>query len=83
MCARWLLINASKLFFQKKLILNILTQMKTIGYWCGPKVATQKENTEHGLEVRKIYKQKLQRIVSTIGSRTTSTLVLLQRLLPY
>ena len=23
--------------------------------WCGPKVGTQKENTEHGLEVRKIY----------------------------
>ena len=24
-------------------------------HWCGPKVGTQKENTEHGLEVRKIY----------------------------
>ena len=24
-------------------------------HWRGPKVSTQKENTEHGLEVRKIY----------------------------
>ena len=50
-------------------------------HWCGPKVGTQKENTEHGLEVRKVYKQKLQRIVSNIGSRTSSTLVLLLLLL--
>ena len=31
--------------------------------WCGPKVGTQKENTEYDLEVRKIYLQKLQRII--------------------
>ena len=49
--------------------------------WCGPKVGTQKENMERGLEVRKIYLQKLQRIVSNIGSRTSSTLVLLLLLL--
>ena len=42
-------------------------------HWCESKVGTQKENTEHGLEVRKIYQQKLQRIVSNIGSRTSST----------
>ena len=24
-------------------------------HWCGPKVDTQKENTEHSLEVKKIY----------------------------
>ena len=53
----------------------------TMGKWCGPKVSTQKENTEHGLEVRKIYKQKLLRIVSNIGSCTSSTLVLLLPLL--
>ena len=41
--------------------------------WCGLKVGTQKENMEHGLEVRKIYLQKLQRIVSNIGSRTSCT----------
>ena len=53
-----------------------------LGYWGGPKVGTQKENTEHGLKVRKIYEQKLQRIVSNIGSRNFSTLVLLLLLLP-
>ena len=45
-------------------------------HWCWPKVGTQKENTERGLEVRKIYQQKLQGIVSNIGSRTSSTPVL-------
>ena len=52
-------------------------------YWYGPKVGTQKENTEHGLEVKKIYQQKLQRVVFNIGSRTSSTLVLLLLLLTY
>ena len=44
------------------------------------------ENTEHCLEVRKIYQQKLQTIVSNIGSRTSSTsvlLLLLLQLLPF
>ena len=50
--------------------------------WCGPKVVTQKENTERGLEVRKIYQQKLQRILSSIGSRTTVLLLLLRAATP-
>ena len=41
------------------------------------------ENTEDGLEVRKIYQQKLQRIVSNIDSRLSSTLVQLLLLLPF
>ena len=39
---------------------------KTRHDWVGdvdPKLVPRKENTEHGLEVRKIYKQKLQRIM--------------------
>ena len=64
---------------------NLVLFDPLIGTWCGPKVGTTKENTEHGLEVRKVYHQKLQRVsgsynpvVSNIGSRTTSTPVLLR-----
>ena len=46
-----------------------------------PKSVLSKENTEHGLDVRKIYQPKLQRIVSNISSRTSNTLVLLLLLL--
>ena len=46
-------------------------------HWWGTKVSTQRENMKHGLELRKIYQQKLLRIVSNIGSRTFVLLLLL------
>ena len=58
---------------QPKIWLNSKENMEW--YWYEPKVRTQKENTEHGLEVWKIYEQKLQRIVSNIGSRTAVLLL--------
>ena len=49
--------------------------------WCGPKVGTQKENTDTRFRGKKDILTKLQRIVSNIGSRTPVLLLLL--LLPY